>query len=266
MRVSTWIDCGWKAIDDHRAAHVRTLRECGISRVCLMLNQPNERQWAHKAWPSDKVWLQEEGIALTLTTWARPNREYLDAMAAELPELADRMGADIELDLEGQWTEAAARRAGWTLAEAEQYLLGCLRPKPTGPRLCLTSAYVRPQIRFGLHCDEVALQCYSHHDPEDPALAWDAWAGPAHYPARGAVMFRDELARVPSQVIGLAAWAQEFPGHEPREAMQSAWATAERCGVEEIRYWSWTWIAGLDGASRGYAYQFLKQQQEDGNG
>lgn len=67
-------------------------------------------------------------------------------------------------------------------------------------------------------------------------------------------MLRDELPSK-AHVIGLAAWAQDYPGHDPHEAMAAAWDACVEGGIPEVRYWSWAWIAG-----REYAYQFLKEK------
>lgn len=264
MKVSVWVDCGWSRIQDHLQAHLKALGKLHITRVCVMCNQPSDNEFNMASFPAEGCRrfsdvLRPLGIGLTLTTWAQPTRAYLDGLGEELPELADQVGSDIELDLEGQWTEAAARRAGWTLEQAENYLLGCLRPLPTGRRLCITPAYVRPQLQFAKRCDEVAMQCYSRCGANDPARAWDAWSGPGQYQQRGARMLRKELPQA-HHVLGLAAWDQEYPGHDAAESMARAWDTCEQASISEVRYWSWTWIVGTDAKKRGYAFRFLKEK------
>jgi hypothetical protein len=268
MKVSVWIDCGWARIRDHLDAHLAALRELGITRVCVMCNQPGDKLFNLSSFPAPcaRVFaaeLRPLGIGLTMTIWPRPTREYLTAMGAELPELAAELGADIELDIEGQWTETAAQRAGWSLVDAEQYLLGSLRPTPTGPRLGVTSHLGRPQWRIAREVDYLALQAYSYCAAAEPAREWHGYAGPGQWQRRAIREAVEEHVGLGRLIIGLAAWDQDWPGHLAVEAMQQAWEPCEGVGLAEVRYWSWTWIAGRSGGNRGYAYNFLKEKANE---
>lgn len=266
MRVSVWVDQSGSELMGDLQAHIEALQALDITRCCVMINHHREAKWRLRRW--NKGWLfrlgealRDAGIGMTITTWARPNRAYLDAMAEVLPDLADDLGADIELDLEGQWCDTAARAAGWELAEAEEYLLGCLRPAPTSWRLCLTSAYVRPQARLAVRCDEVALQCYSYCTPKEPERDWGRWAGPGSYQEMGVSRMRE---RMPHQahVMGLAAFSQAYPGHTVREALREAWDACAMRNIPEVRYWSWTWIVGPTGRKIGSVYRFLEEKED----
>lgn len=272
MNIEAWWDIGRINTERHLDAHLRAIEDLGLSGLAIMVNRQKDTTWGLSLYPYDACVrfarrLRDMGVRVTITSWIRPDRSFMDGILEELVSLGQDCHADIEFDAEGaNWGRVkpiglrSHEEAGVYLADG----LGLF--VDMGGRWTTTTVTTQPYWDISRHADGVCPQAYSiwdrHHCSDKyrvggiygpgqrQLLAWDR-----HH--------RPELDQ--EIVMGLPAWAQRgYPGSSSPEAiMEICWNGAKAAGAKRVRYWSWKWIAGKKGTTRGYAYRFIKGKAKE---
>lgn len=245
------------------------LVELGVRTAAIMVSAPGlgwRPTWTIGQVQRATLALVERDIEVVLTTWPSPRRAVIDECCAWLEAAVVWGATGLEVDLEGQWkAEARAGFAG--LGEAAAYLLSRLRSITSGRevRLELTThpwhAESSPRALVAPHVDRLLEQAYSiHRRPGGEVVAWDSRTlGPGHHQRWAA----DDARTVPGVAqgrprlaMGLAAWSQVWPGHDPDEALGLAYQAALEADPAEVRLWSSKWVLGAQ--ANGYSNAWLR--------
>lgn len=270
FRIGAWLDVGGRSLADNGTAHVDALRAMGISDACIMVNDFSTSSFGFGVVSPERVTvfaglLRGSGINLTLTSWLRPSRPFIDAMLRDLPPLAQTVGATaIELDVEERWTRASP--AGFaTHDEAAEYLFAGLRRAAVREAAvnCQVDQIGGPRMRAIVQLADVVIpQAYS-----TPGHAIGSPYGPRGLQRRAAQHVASAAPGKPI-IMGLAAWRLEsWPGHSPREIMtidlQETIRLAGENAIRGARYWSWKHLVGIDARggrpAKSYGRPFLEQ-------
>jgi hypothetical protein len=240
-------------------------RELGIDTIAVMV-ESSRSSWDPTWTISQITRLQQRavelGIEVVLTTWPSPRRAYLDAMASWLAQAVPYGAAGIEVDLEGQWGRNDLDGSLSSLSEAAALLLLKLRDLAGAHDLRLEvtthpghmesspSALVVP------HVDRIVAQAYSiRRRPSGEIIEWaDKRYGPGRHQKWAAADARTVPAVGAGHVglsLGIAAWSQAWPGHEPHEALDRAYQAAVAEDPAEIRLWSSKWVTGAHATPYG---------------
>lgn len=246
--------------------------------------------------PWDPMWSRAEleqfcrrAIDLDLetvcTVWLCPQRAVIDAMIADLSELLRVGPVGVDGDAEGLWVPEMVRGFA-DLEEATRYLLGELRRicEPLDVRIELdthpwtdegywTAAELERWLRLdeearlgelGPNVDRIFWQAYSTvKTPTGKPVPYYSRLGPGN-------MQRFALSRAcqvpgvaegqPKLGVGLAAYGQRWTGHDPIDAMATAYSTALSYRPVEVRFWGSVQIMGA--RRNGYAARFLRSLQD----
>lgn len=262
LQVGLWIDDPPRRVTT--ADYIDMLARLGVHTAAIMVTRQNGvATWNARQLAAAARMLQDRGIETVLTAWPTPDRGQIDTLCRTLGELAavSQSGA-LEVDLEGNWM--GNRRRGFaSMQEAGRYLIERLRSlaEPLGARLELTSypyhtefsarAAVAPLV------DAVVPQAYSVRRRGKEAIGWSDRFGPGRMQA---LALQRARAVNPNVICGLAAYAQQWPGHTGEEAMGLAWQAVAAAGCETVRYWSSKWVLGSQARANGYARRFLESQ------
>jgi hypothetical protein len=254
-RVSVWWDIGGPATIRYLDRHLNNLKTLGVSGVVVMLDEPDgTTSFAVDDLANFASVLRKSGIALGIDVWPHPTQEFVSDRLPWLISVVRSVGAQfVEFDAEGNWTDGKARGYA-SLDDAAWYVAKTMRscPVPWGittfrERLA-GSAYT-----LGKFGSFVVPQAYSWVGNTDVI-----GASPGFYQTEVFKQSQQFYGRMPI-IMGLAAYGQEFPGMNPADAMLVAARTAFGF-VDEVRFWSWKWIGGLDGTPKNrYAFDALQQ-------
>jgi hypothetical protein len=278
FRLGVWLDVGGPSLAHSADEHCARLHELGVTDACIMINAVDDRSFGFGSVSEATIRafaarLTGSAIRLTLTSWVRPERAFIDDLARSLPAVARSVGARaIELDVEEPWT----RRRAVGLADhdaAADYLFAALAPaRAAGLELAVTcqvdalpTAALRGVVR---HADLIVPQAYSTFRADVRSHAIGGAYGPGGLQER-AVAKVDEAVQQSGRpvVMGLASYRRTgWPGHTGRDIMEMELsrtaALASSAAIRGVRYWSWKHIAGLDGRggspANPYALAFLR--------
>ena len=270
MNVEAWWDIGRINTERHMDAHLRAIEDLRMDGIAIMLNRQRDTTWGLSLYPYEACVrfthrLRDMGVRVTLTSWIRPDRAFVDDLLGELPQLATDCGADIEFDVEGaSWGDGLPKSRGGGLYLA----LGLALFQEIGGRWTTTTVTSQPYWDLSIHAAGLCPQAYSIWDRRHCDDRYRV--GGCYGPGKRQLLAwkKHQRSSPPTQeiVMGLPAWAQRgYPGSSsPEDIMEICWNTAKLAGSKRVRYWSWKWIAGKRGDVRGYAYRFLKGKKGDG--
>lgn len=260
-RVSVWWDVGGPMTIRHLNRHIANLKALGVSGVTIMLDEAdgtinfNQNDLVEFA-----STLRVNGIAFGLDIWSRPTRQFVAERLPWVFALANGAGAQfIEFDTEGEWTSSRLR--GYTsLDEAASGVAQAMRrsPVPWGITT-FRERLVTTALSLGRYGNFIVPQAYSRVGNDDRIGAF-----PGSYQIKVYDQTRRAYGGMPV-VMGLAAFDQEFPGMDPASAMIVAARASFDLGVNEVCFWSWKWIGGVDGTPRNqYAFDALARLRSVG--
>ena len=253
-RISVWWDIGGAPTIRYLSRHIANLKSLGVSGVVVMLNDYHNSQSFTSNFTGQELAtfasaLRANRIDLGLDSWVFPSRQYVESLPEMFP-LASLSGAQfIEFDVEWNWSSSQVN--GYSdLDEAAGHVAQVMSrsPVPWG----ITTVPERPASRtLGRYGSFMVPQAYSVVGSDEPNGAF-----PGSYQVKVYNQIRKTYGGMPV-VMGLAAYDQAFPGVDPASAMVTA-ARASFGLVDEVRFWSWKWIGGVDGNPRNrYAFDAL---------
>lgn len=260
-------------IDDHPSlalspSYIEELTGLGLHTAAVMVETSKERwdpYWSVENLRQFASCLVIRNIEPVVTVWLAPSRRYIDQMVTYLDRVVDAGFAGIEVDLEHLWKSGSLKGFD-ALNDAAVYAIHHLKriSDQYDIRLEVTThpwhgessprALVTPLVH------RLVIQAYSIREwPDGTMIEWGGKRGPGSMQR-----FAYDDAQIVPRIsdgrvalsMGLPAWRQIWPGHQPREAMQIAYSEAEGLGVVEARYWSSKFVLGL--RSNGYAGAFLR--------
>ncbi len=275
FRMGVWLDVGGKSLADNGATHASRLHALGIADACIMINPLDSTSFGFGSVSQARIrafaaLLRGSAIQLTLTSWLRPNRTFIDQLVRDLPPFAQEIGARaIEFDVEEPWTSNSP--SGFTTHdEAADYLFAGLR-RASAPEVAVTCqvdqtdrARMRAIVR---QADLVIPQAYSTTGTGASHAVGGVY-GPRGLQRRAAQKVADAVAASGKPVImGLAAYGRTgWSGHSARDIMtmelEEAVTLTSSHAIRGARYWSWKHIAGFNGRlgnpANSYANSFLQ--------
>ena len=275
FRMGAWLDVGGKSLADNGATHASRLHSLGITDACIMINPLDSTAFGFGAVSQARIraftaLLTGSAIRLTLTSWLRPSRTFIDALVRDLPPFALEVGARaIEFDVEEPWTNNTPSGFA-THDEAADYLFAGLR-RASAPEVAVTCqvdqtdrARMRAIVR---QADIVIPQAYSTKGTGSSHAVGGVY-GPRGLQRRAAQKVADAVAASGKPIImGLAAYGRTgWSGQSARDIMkmelEETVALASSHAIRGARYWSWKHIAGFNGKlgnpANGYASGFLQ--------
>jgi|GEM_PF-6199433 len=262
FRLGVWVDVGGLNLRRHGAVHAALLHDLGVRDAALMVNRLDATTFALDAINEATIrsfaaLLRGSHTRITLTSWLRPRRAYIDALIAQLPALALDIGAHaIELDVEEPWSKGTP--VGFASHdEAAQHLLAGLAPfRSRGLELAMTAqvdAMPHPKMRAVLSgADLLIPQAYS-----TSSHAIGSAYGPRGLQRRAVTKVAEATQSSGSPIImGLAAYGrQHWAGHTREDILKielaETAALRSQGTIRGARYWSWKHIAGMEGTSSG---------------
>ena len=274
FRMGVWLDVGGKSLADNGSAHASRLHALGITDACIMINPLDSTTFGFGSVSQARIrtfvaLLKGSAIRLTLTSWLRPSRTFIDALLRDLPPFAREVGARVEFDVEEPWTNNSP--SGFTTHdEAADYLFAGLR-KAEASEVAVTCqvdqtdrARMRALVR---HADLVVPQAYSTKGTASSHAVGGTY-GPRGLQRRAAQKVADSVAASGKPIImGLAAYNRTgWSGHTARDIMtmelEEAVSLRSSHAIQGARYWSWKHIAGfnakLGNPANSYASGFLQ--------
>ncbi|HEY3497765.1 MAG TPA: hypothetical protein VGK73_23870, partial [Polyangiaceae bacterium] len=261
FRLGTWLDVGGRSLTTHGDRHAALLRELGFTDACVMFNGNDDARFGFGSVSESTLRafaarLAGGAVRLTLCTWLRPEREFIDDLVRTLPSVARDLGARaIEFDVEEPWTRRHARGFANHAAAAE-YLYAALRPATSGIELAVTCQVdVMPTATMRAivsGADLVVPQAYSSPGAGRSHAIGGVY-GPRGLQNRALNKVTEATGGAPKPVVmGLAAWKRErwapnTPEQILRMELEHTLALPRTAAVQGARYWSWKHIAGLNG-------------------
>jgi hypothetical protein len=268
FRMGVWVDVGGLNLGRHGSDHVSRLQALGITDVSLMINSYTDRAFGFGSMSQARIrafaaLLSGTALRITLTSWLRPERAFIDDLVRDLPPFAQELGArGLEFDVEEVWTRRAVDGFA-THDEAAEHLFRGLRAASV-PEIavnCQVDQIDRPRLgALVRNADIVIPQAYG-----SSTHAVGSVYGPRGLQRRAA----EKVAAVAAGkaiVMGLYAHKRNrFAGHSAREIMtmelEETVALRATHRILGARYWSWKWIAGFDGQlghpAHRYGSEFL---------
>lgn len=262
FRLGVWLDVGGVYLRTHGGTHASRLHELGMTDACIMVNGVDDASFGFGSVPMATIrtfagLLTGSAIRLTLTSWVRPERAFIDALVSQLPAFASSVNArGIELDVEEPWTQRSP--VGFAShAEAAEYLFtGLQSARNAGLEIAITpqvdmtaNAKIRPLAQ---RADLVIPQAYSTFRAGVSSHDIGGTYGPRGLQNRAVEkVAQARQASGTPMIMGLAAYGRaNWPGHTGRQIMELELAhtiSLANAGVQGARYWSWKHIAGFDG-------------------
>lgn len=260
FRMGVWLDVGGRALATHGAAHAALLNGLGFSEACIMINRVDARGFGFSAVSEGTIrgfasLLAGSGTRLTLTSWLRPDKGFIDELVRSLPPLARAIGARaIEFDVEGTWRRGRVRGFA-NHTEAAQYLFRTLRPASTGLEIAVTCE-VDPMPTANMQAilrgaDVVVPQAYSAYSASRSHRIGAAY-GPRGIQDRAVQKVAEVVAASGKPTImGLAAysrnrWSGSSANAILRMELEQTLTLRGSATLLGARYWSWKHIAGRD--------------------
>lgn len=243
--LGAWVDVSPSQFTRDLTRHAESVRASGLDELCFVLQSstrsdhaadwtygsPQEFQAAVRA--ARAFGFRRVGAML----WPRPRTDWMETLPAAL-ERCRAIGFDyVELDIEDNWYDRTPRGFA-DRREAARQLYRIIRrhwrktvSATTYPDRVRSLAYVLTPA------DEVAVQAYSQRQ-----YGLTGTYGIPGMQRRGARFVRELDG--PRLIVGLAAYAQVYPGITSIEGMHRALAAARDQDPVGIRYWSWKHIYG----------------------
>lgn len=258
-KLGVWVDD--QAPTVLRDGWLASLAGLGFSTIAIMVQRSTSATsvapWSARWTPTQLTKLRNLaeplGLDIVLTTWPLPDKDQLVQMATAMPPLLEAAGAvGFEVDTEGNWD--ARRLSGFaSMTEAATALVATMRAAAasTKARLELTTYPYHPEndakAQVAPHMNRLFPQAYSVAQRQGKAIPYDDRMGPGRIQPLS-VRRAESIPGVPTTEVtlclGLAAYDQNFTGHDPAMAMADALDAATLQRVPEVRYWSSRWILG----------------------
>ncbi|MDJ0722662.1 MAG: peptidoglycan-binding protein [Desulfobacterales bacterium] len=260
FRMGVWIDVGGRALVSHGAAHAALLHALGFSEACIMINRVDARRFGFSAVSEATIRgfasrLAGSGTRVTLTSWLRPDKGFIDDMVRSLPPLATAIGAHaIEFDVEGTWRRGRVRGFA-NHTDAARYVYRTLRPVSSGLEIAVTCE-VDPMPTANMRAivqgaDVIVPQAYSAYRARRSHRIGAPY-GPRGIQDRAVQKLAEAVAASGKPTImGLAAYSRNrWPGSSAnailRMELEHTLTLRSSAALRGARYWSWKHIAGLD--------------------
>lgn len=277
FRLGIWVDVGQRSISRAPDTHARALGQIRVSDASVYVNGVQHDSFGFQSMSESVLrtfagHLRAEGVMLTLTSWIRPDKSYIDGLLARLPRVAIDLDArGIELNAEEPWTRGATR--GFISREAAaRYLFdGLAGLRSQGKEIvvnCQTDATsTRRMVPLTRRADIVIPQTYTQFSSRSSHAVGGVY-GPQGIQTRG--VDRVERAKSmsnPTMIMGLAAWNRhKWSGYTSTQIMrlelERTIALRSRAQILGARYWSWKHIRGFDGSggspAKSYPWPFLR--------
>lgn len=267
MKVSIWGDVGGLDTTANLQAHLDAVEELLPWRFNVMINDISDKRfrcrWSMGALTEWVRGLQALGVTVGFTSWVYPQRDYIEALVREMPRLMETLGVSrVEFDVEGNWKKK--HLVGYpSLEKAADALFGPLHEEGVVCEMGATTytAMVDDIPEVLSWVDEVTVQAYSCAGK--PECVWGGRWGPSWHQETSILMARKAMEGGPEGqrlVVGLPAWDQKWDGHSREEALDLEWWAVEGMGVDEVRLWSWAWLVGKSGRSRGSCWGWVRER------
>ncbi len=276
FRMGVWLDVGGRSLTSHGSRHAALLHDLGIADASLMINRVDARQFGFSSVSEAAIrrfasLLSGSGTKLTLTSWLRPQKQFIDDLVRALPPLARDVGAHaIEVDVEETWTRGRVRGFA-NHTEAAEYFFRTLRAAATGMEIAVTCQVdVMPTTKMRAivaGADVVIPQAYSAYRPRSSHRVGGVY-GPRGIQDRALQKMRAAAqASGKSVIMGLAAYSRHrWPGQSAasilRMELEHTLSLRAQSNLQGARYWSWKWIAGTNARggrpANSYSLPFLR--------
>jgi hypothetical protein len=277
FRMGVWVDVGGRSIERNGREHASRLHALGITDACIMINPLTSLSFGFGSVSQTRIrgfgdLLRGSAIRLTLTSWLRPNRNFIDDLVRDLPPFAKDVGARaIEFDVEEPWTRHAPSGFGTHDEAADHLFTGLRTARAAGLEVavtCQVDAMGTARMRKILeHADVIVPQAYSTPGAAASHAVGGTY-GPRGLQRRAAERVATALAMSGKPIVmGLAAYGRtRWSGHSGRAIMtfelDETVTLAKSHPIRGARYWSWKHIAGINGQlgtpANPYARGFLQ--------
>lgn len=276
FRLGIWVDVGGRALGRDPDTHALALNSIGVNDASVYINGARHRTFGFNTVTQSVLRtfanrLESAAVKLTITSWIRPNKAYIDALLAALPrEAIDLRARAIEFNAEEPWTRASP--SGFSTHEAAaQYLFdGLASARQAGLEIvvnCQTDATSTSRmVPLTRRADVVIPQTYTQYNSR-PSHQVGGIYGPQGIQERGLQKVAQAKGMSnPTMIMGLAAWNRhKWSGYTSRRIMEleleKTIALRSRAQVLGARYWSWKHIRGFDGRggrpAKSYPWPFL---------
>lgn len=261
FRVGMWIDVGGRSLRTHGTEHAALLHRLGVADACIMINRVDARGFGFSAVSEATIRdfatrLTGSGTRLTLTSWLRPDKSFIDDLVRLLPPLARGISAKaIEFDVEGTWRRGRVRGFS-NHTEAAEYFYNALRAASSGLEIAVTcevdpmpTANMRAIVRGA---DVVVPQAYSAYRASSRSHRIGAPYGPRGIQDRAAQKVAEAVQASGKPIImGLAAygrgrWSGSSANAILRMELEHTLTLRNSATINGVRYWSWKHIAGFN--------------------
>lgn len=264
-RVSVWWDVIGSATIRYLDRHIANLKTLGVSRVVVMMNEPDSESDEFQANFSTHELttfasaLRTNGIGIGLDVWAKPTQSFVAALPSLFP-IANAVHASfIEFDVEGPWTSPYLRGYG-SLNEAGAAVARVMSGSPVPWGITTNMGRLNTEATtIGRYGGFVVPQAYSVTDNDEPTGAF-----PGDYQVKAYERTRQSYRTMPV-IMGIAAYNQDFSGWNPASAIIAAAKASFNIGINEVRLWSWKFIGGSNGIPRNqYAFDAVYRLRGSG--
>jgi len=274
--MGVWLDVGGRSLADNGSQHASRLHAMGMTDACIMVNAVESTTFDFGSVSQARLrsfsdLLRGSTIRLTLTSWLRPTRAYIDGLLRDLPTCAQTLGARaIEFDVEEPWTHQTPSGFA-THDEAADYLFaGLATARAAGLEVAVTCQVdqvgTTKMGRILQNADVVIPQAYSVTGTGSAFAVGGAY-GPRGLQDRAARRLSSAVSASGKPLImGLAAYGRHHWSQTSRDIMKLELEETVTLGssnaIRGARYWSWKHIVGINGRggspANTYASAFLQ--------
>lgn len=223
--------------------YVKLIKSVGLDRIDLMINDGSKKKQFYLYKKEDDIVsslkiFKNAGINVSITTWAQPDKTWIDGMAI-VGRIATRAEVDqVTLDLEETWINPLKNKSDMEIMTWTVGLIGTLRKFFKGDIALAPIVYANKKV-LDIACQMVDIiipQCY---------------ATVKNVPAPG-IIGRLERTSVniykgynKEIIMGAAAWnLQGAYGLNPPDAIRASLNATIEQGIHKVRYWRFENLSG----------------------
>lgn len=243
------------------------LKEFGITKLAIMVDQSNQDPtlyWTPAQIAKALGYATPRGIRIGITTWAYPDKKQIDQLYKNVIAILKVGGVsswenDLEMQWGGRFTHCTFKprieggkvvRTGLDLAG--DYLVGTMGNAKSEFGVETEITTFGQHIECGRNSDvgpwvdRVLIQAYSTRKrPEGTTIDWNHSYGPGNMQKLcfDRAMLIPRITKQVKLGAGLAIYGQEWPNHDPKEAMTLAFFQSLQYKIDCFRLWSAKWLA-----------------------
>lgn len=223
--------------------YIKMIKSIGLDRIDLMINDGTKSGPFHIYLPENDLInvlkkFKSSGINVSITTWAKPEKSWIDGMVTVARIAAAASIDEIVLDLEEPWINPLKSKNPMEIFAWTAGLIGTLRVNYNGKIAIAPIVYCNKKVldhAFGL-VDTIIPQCYSTllNVP-----------GSGHDGSLESATMRIFSSYKKELVMGAAAWNLKgaYGYVNPNDALEASLKAVVDLGVERIRYWRFEFLS-----------------------